>query len=213
VDIDFPVVYRAMAGIDSLAQAAGRCNREGKLPRGMTYVFETEDKMPLFIRQAAQAAQEIIRKHPGEILSLEAVEDYFQHYYWLQEDRLDADGILQKTVADLANGNFPFHEIALEFKIIKNIQTPVIIPWDYSSRKLINSLRYAEHTGALARKLQRYTVQVFKGTIDALIKAHALEIIQGQYSVLKEDYRRLYRDNIGLCVKNLMDYDPEELIA
>ena len=59
VDVDFPVVYRAAAGIDSIAQAAGRCNREGRLQTGKTYVFFPEEGLPAgwFQRMAALGAE------------------------------------------------------------------------------------------------------------------------------------------------------------
>ena len=45
IDVDFPVGYRALAGLDSIIQAAGRVNREGRLPRGDLYVFEPDSEL------------------------------------------------------------------------------------------------------------------------------------------------------------------------
>ena len=78
VDVDFPVVWRAMAGIDSIAQAAGRCNREGLLgSNGRVFVFEPDEdsgRPPPELRQFAEAARVVLSKH-DDALSLEAVHD------------------------------------------------------------------------------------------------------------------------------------------
>ncbi len=89
VDIDFPVVFRSIAGIDSIAQAAGRCNREGLLPgMGQVFIFTPEFGLPPgYFRQTAQTAQEVMRHHQDP-LSLKAVEEYFQTLYWLKGDNL-----------------------------------------------------------------------------------------------------------------------------
>src|SRR5690606_4455261 len=91
VDIDFPAVYRAPAGFDSVAQAAGRCNREGKLGRGRVYLFETE-RLPRAgsFRHSAQVARELMgvlwaEGHQPDPLAPDAIEAYFRQYYWSQE--------------------------------------------------------------------------------------------------------------------------------
>ncbi len=85
VDLDFPTVYRAEAGFDSIAQAAGRCNREGKLPVGYTYVFEAEERPPKgFLLTAADTAKELHSQHPDPLYPA-AVEAYFRHLYWMKQ--------------------------------------------------------------------------------------------------------------------------------
>ncbi|NLE00084.1 MAG: CRISPR-associated helicase Cas3', partial [Fibrobacter sp.] len=91
VDIDFPVVYRAMAGLDSIAQAAGRCNREGTLPKkGKVIIFiPPTDTPPGILRQAAQIGKELIQSNPEDILSPEQYTSFFRRLYWMQGNRLD----------------------------------------------------------------------------------------------------------------------------
>src|SRR4051794_35543285 len=95
VDIDLPVVYRAAAGFDSIAQAAGRCNREGLAPLGTTYVFDAEQPPPRgVLRQGADTAQELWGIH-ADPLAPEAIEHYFQQLYWKRSDEWDKFNIME----------------------------------------------------------------------------------------------------------------------
>jgi CRISPR-associated endonuclease/helicase Cas3 len=155
VDIDFPVVYRSLAGLDSVAQAAGRCNREGLLKgRGQVFIFEPEEGITAYFRQTAQTAQAVMHRFPDDFMTLEAIEEYFRDLYWLQNERLDSENILGRLAADLKNGNFPFREVAEVFQIIQDGMQPVVIPWNKRARKLIAELPYVKSPGSILRKLQ-----------------------------------------------------------
>ncbi len=78
VDVDFPVVFRALSGMDSIAQAAGRCNREGLRSRGEVFIFEPEAGIPAgFFRQTAQCSERLLDKFKGELLEPECIREYF----------------------------------------------------------------------------------------------------------------------------------------
>jgi CRISPR-associated endonuclease/helicase Cas3 len=212
VDIDFPVVYRSLAGIDSIAQAAGRCNREGKLERGQVFVFTPENGIPVgYLRQTAQAAESVIRRYPEEILSLEAIEDYFRNYYWIKGDGLDEDGILAMLHAGCQKGDFPFKTIAEKFRFIKDDTKSVIIPYNDYARSLISNLDYCKHPMALSRKLQKYTVSIYPNEWNRLLSIGGIELEAGLFPVLK-DYT-LYDENLGLCADDPTARNPETLIA
>jgi len=88
VDIDFPVVFRAMAGLDSIVQAAGRCNREGGLARGRVVVFDTDEKPPPDIGRAAGDTAQVLM--PGvDALDLGIIERYFSLHYWTRSAEWD----------------------------------------------------------------------------------------------------------------------------
>lgn len=216
VDIDFPVVYRAASGIDSVAQAAGRCNREGKLSApGRVYVFVPESGLPASdLRQQSQTAEIVIRNYK-DFLSLEAVEQYFENLYWIKgEKRLDAEGILLDLRTGVAkNGNIPFKTLAQKFKLIKQEMESLIIPWDAEAETYIENLRFSNNPGYYARKLQRYTVQIYAGEFSDLNTPENLENLGhgGQFHVLRN--MELYGDDLGLCTQPPDSIDPVKLIC
>ncbi len=211
VDIDFPVVFRSMAGIDSIAQAAGRCNREGKLREGgQVFVFSPEDGLPPgHFRQTAQTAEGVILHHE-DLLSQEAVTEYFRTLYWMKGEKLDEYQILDDLGEDAINGNFPFKVVDKKFKIIEDGAEPIIIPWNEEAEKIISGLRYSEYPASFARKAQRFTVQVYPKVLGGLECAGSVERLHDQYCVLIN--MDIYRDDLGLCPEDPTFHRPENLI-
>ncbi|MBW1940417.1 MAG: CRISPR-associated helicase/endonuclease Cas3, partial [Deltaproteobacteria bacterium] len=217
VDIDFPTVYRNEAGIDSIAQAAGRCNREGKrVDGGRMFVFKSEKQPPAgLLRQSADAGNQTARLHSDDILSLDAVKTYFSHFYWKrsQGNGLDKKCIIDTANEDCPNLNFPFESLAKDYCLIENDTTGIIIPCD-TNAELIEELRKGYYPDRLIiRKLQRYMVQVRKEVLADLINAGAIEDIFGDYSILLLSNTLLYDDKkIGLNTEQSYNYDVESLI-
>lgn len=192
VDVDFPIVYRALAGLDSIAQAAGRCNRNGKLPSpGLTYIFKPEDqKAETYFRETAQVAHQLIDLHP-DLLGEEAIRHYFDLYYYQQSKRWDAKDILSTDRFRIDGGDktFPFSfqysSVASDFRLIEDWQVPVIIPFDDKARSLIAELRNPSFplNRKLLRGLQRYTVQISPRLRDPNIRSFEA-LRDGQFHTL-----------------------------
>lgn len=167
VDIDFPVVYRALAGLDSIAQAAGRCNREGRLARGEVHVFVPPRAAP----------RGLLRKGEDTTRDLCATgfdphrPDAFTRYFELFYARVNDTGSrfhdwLVKDVNPLMQ--VQFRTAAAEFKFIDDqAQQPVIVRYR-DSPLWIDRLRYTGPTREIMRLLQRYTVNVPRRMVDAM---------------------------------------------
>ena len=204
VDLDFPLVWRAEAGLDSILQAAGRCNREGRrLPEeSIVTVFRSPDRPPpREIRGFAGDLERIAASHP-DLNSLDAIRAYFGEVYWRKGmEALDRGNVIEKLRADATGTDFAFRSIAEEFRLIEEGMAPVIVPRDKESRRAVDALPFAERTGGLARRLQSYTVQVPPKARDELIASGqvrfvAKERLGDQFAVLESP--GLYKDDVGL---------------
>lgn len=179
VDVDFPTVLRAETGLDSIAQAAGRCNREGSraLIDSEVLVFTVGDDWPTptELKQYAQAARSIFRQFPDDPMSLEAINAYFRELYWQKGDQeLDRHGLL-KRVKDGQLDNIPYELMAEKFRMIDSTMIPVIIPFDDVAKGALRDLAFADKVGGIARKLQPYLVQIPEQGYKALKSVGAIQ--------------------------------------
>lgn len=161
VDVDFPCVYRAMAGIDSIAQAAGRCNRNGLSPTPCkVFVFKfPEDLDCSFFRKAAQSAAKLFQRFSGNLTSPECVREYFSDYFWKNEQRMDSDRTIDRCLT-AQSGHIQFKDIA-EFEMIHTATVPIVIALQDKPKELVQQLIFAAHKGSTLRRLQQYTVQIY----------------------------------------------------
>lgn len=210
VDVDFPAVLRAEAGLDSIAQAAGRCNREGS--RGIDHsevlIFANENEdwaPPPELKQYAQVAREVLRHFQDDPLSPNAIRDYFEKLYWQKgSDKLDEPNLMG-LLSGARFDSLPLETLATQFRMIDSVQMPVIVPFDGTARKTLRDLEHAEGCGKLARDLQPYLVQLPQRGFDALYKAGAIAAVAPkkwgeQFLVLVNE--ELYDERFGLSWDN-----------
>ncbi len=187
IDVDFPVGFRALAGLDSIIQAAGRVNREGKNPNGDMFVFEPKTEFikrtPTFIAQTGEAARNVLREFGADPTTRQAIEAYFNLLLVLSDKKaFDAKEIL----ADLnRTDGFDFKTAAEKFKLIENNTVAVIIPYDDEVWKLIDRLAFTPYPTTILRKLQPYTVNIYEREFEDLNAQGAIEMAADAYAVLK----------------------------
>lgn len=211
VDIDFPVVYRAMTGVDSIAQAAGRCNREGHPDRGQVFVFETDHDPRGDLRTRREKGEEVAGLH-DDLLGLAAVEHYFELLYWSRKDEWDRHGIMGRFSINKKGLHAQFRQVASDYRLIPDEQQPVIVPYGRKGRRLIRDLTsMAEPPGrGFARRAQRFTVSVYPWHLERLREAGLVSQYHDRFWVL--DSLEAYDEHLGLRF-DLSGRAPEELIV
>jgi CRISPR-associated endonuclease/helicase Cas3 len=189
IDVDFPVGYRALAGLDSVIQAAGRVNREGKKPNGgELFVFEPDTafikRIPTFIRQTSEVARSVLREQASDPTSMKAIQAYFDLLFNLQgQNAFDAKEVL--TCFKGPDG-FDFRTAAEKFRLIDNSTVAVIIPRGDEARDLVERLPFVQHPTNILRKLQNYTVNIYENEFDSLNALGVIEMAADTYPVLKD---------------------------
>jgi CRISPR-associated endonuclease/helicase Cas3 len=210
VDVDFPEVWRAETGLDSVAQAAGRCNREGKTTAGRVVVFTpAAHKLPRAFTASRDSAR--LPLQMPDPLGLEAIEAYFQALYFNRgyealdtvkiDDRVGIIPAIERTAPAL---DFPFASIASDFRMIDETMRPVIVPWAEQRDevdRLLAALRGSEVPPAqIFRKLQQYTVPVPEAAWKCLLGTGAIQPVNSafgdRFMVLSSE--GLYNDKTGL---------------
>lgn len=206
VDLDVPVVYRALAGLDSLAQAAGRCNREGRIAgkKGRVVVFIAETEPPDgHLKRCAEVTRQMLCEHGGtlDLRDSATFEQFFVMLY--RGSHLDAKN-LARHVRD---GNF--ETVGREFRLIEDRnQVPVIIPYDEHARWRLDVasrlVSYAGEDAALRyvlRALQAYVVDVWPKGITMLGDSVQPLFPDGSARVLNRDlFPTTYQERFGLVI-------------
>lgn len=220
VDLDFPRVWRAQAGLDQIAQAAGRCNREGRWPidDSIVTVFTAPDNPPPpEVEGLSGDMGRMMHKHQNDLFSPGAMADYFGEVYWRVGTRgLDAKDITKDFRMNGGATDFAFRTVAEKFRMIESGMVPLIIPGDDMARQAIAKLGIdAVPSGLIARELQAFTVQVPPRARARLMAcghvAFAEERLRGdQFAVLRTP--SLYEPDVGLMWEDAEYLGVEDLL-
>lgn len=200
VDVDFPVVFRSEAGLDSIIQAAGRCNREGRrsLQESMVYVYQPEEKTPPLVEQNISILHEIMRDYE-DISSPEAIKAYFDSLHRLKGELLDAKEIIKAFEKGRNGCLLPFTQVASEFKLIDTQTKAILIPKEEDAASIAEAFRQGRFTRALFRKAGQYMVNVYPQHFQALQEAGDIELISDEVAVLINE--TLYEEGVGLSLQ------------
>lgn len=194
VDIDFPVVYRQEAGLDSILQAAGRCNREGKQEICTAYVFALQKPLPSgYISQTNNARKNMIGEY--DWFSPNAISEYFRQLH-ARTNNFD-----KAQIKDILYKEELFETAANSFKLIDDNTTSVIVNWeDKNIISLIHRLQTEGFTYSLMKKLSQFSVNVRNNDLRKLEEAGAIEkIIEGVRFIQDSHF---YDNEVGLKTDN-----------
>ena len=218
VDIDLPIVYRAMSGLDSIVQAGGRCNREGKRPApGEVYVFSLSDggKAIGAIAQGQQATRYLLdnhKEHTRLSMPLELIEAYYDRYY-ASISSFDEKNIKEYLYSEeCEDWKFDFEKASEKFKLIEDIGCELFVPYG-RGKELLEGLQkqtlYLNHR--TMRQLQQYHVSVYNDEYEKLTEARLLSKVV----VDRETKQTIlvlapqgYDEALGVCTTNPLLDEP-----
>jgi len=179
VDLSFPRVLRALGPLDSIIQAAGRCNREGERDAGHVTIFEPAEggTPPGAYRTGRDIARRLLRDDAGfDLHDPSAPRRYFEELY--DSRNLDADDVQG------LRSQLQFEQVAEQYRLIEDDTTPVVVDYQDAWTVLDDVLEIAEHTGFVHRddwrRLQPYTVTLYEHALDEAVQ-------EGNVYQLEED--------------------------
>lgn len=207
VDVDFPLVLRAIGPFDRIIQAAGRCNREGRLPMGRVVIFfPQEGSVPMgAYRTALEEAKLLLRSGPVDFDDPSVCERYFLRLY----QGVDTDG--QAIQRDREERHYP--EVARKFRMIAEETVPVLVPYAEERDRfeaLAASAQDGRLTRAFWRQAQPLIVSLYRRDFTAAFRAGAIEeLVPEQLFV----WRAPYDPTRGLADVAKAARDPADLIV
>lgn len=199
VDLDFCSVYRELAGIDAMIQAAGRCNREGEraLGESKVFIFRFEEKQNILgQRQQIDVAKSLI-SDGRNISDAETITKYFEMLYHIKGDSLDKKKILDEFQGK--NMRYNFAKVGKEFKLIEQNTKTIFINREEVANEILRRLKERGVTRQEMRKAGQYCVTVYDQEFD---KMYGMGILQ-QIADGIEDFYELtdsnkYTNEMGL---------------
>lgn len=204
VDFDFLTVYRELAGIDSVIQAAGRCNREGKRPAGdclthiFTFVKSEEIHLPRSLKLPIQVAAQVAECYE-DVSSLEAIDEYFKRLYTLKGEGLDSKKIIERFEDGRRSQSFPFASVAREFKLIEAATKTILIQKEPEAEAIAARIRRGECSRKLVRDAGQYCINIYETDFEKMNGAGELEELPMNFYLLRNC--DLYTEERGLEIR------------
>lgn len=184
VDLDFNTVFRQLSGLDSILQAGGRCNREGRDDKGYVYVFDIDETY----RKGSDLAMRI-NKTKGllekyqDITSYDCIKEYYDGIFDFNQSRIAENSIAkyneQSNSFDrqglMLPNSIPFRSYAMQFEYISADTISIVIddPNDQTCHKLVETLRNGDMS--VRRALQKYSVSVYMNVFKDLYSQGVLK--------------------------------------
>ena len=207
VDLDFPVVYRAMAGLDSVMQAAGRCNREGHMAEpGEVYIFRLTDgtDIPGEMSWAQGALEDLLDRLTEQGAPQRAeIERYYQAFYndvdcFDNKKDKEVSKLLWDEGEDRCEGlRFDYETASENFRYIENQDTPIVIPYGDAGKAIIKKLQSnIPLTRQEYRQMNRLTVGLKRK--DCLTLEGSISVSEGGIAYLTDD--KLYSTETGIQI-------------
>lgn len=205
VDLDFTSVYRELAGVDSIIQAAGRCNRNDKRGKeeSIVRIFQWEDKERVSGQRQQIDTTKNLLAEGRDITALDNITEYFRRLYRIKGESLDMKKILEK----FDGGDYQFATVAKDFKLIEENTVTVYIDQEPEAKALLQEIRQQGLTKSRMRKAGQYCVSVRKKgeyekhnmLFDEMYRAGMLEEVDPgakDFWVLTQEEQ--YREDTGL---------------
>lgn len=190
VDLDFHCVLRELSGLDSILQAGGRCNREGKRKNSKVYVFSFNEEKSGISSEKENITKGLLSEY-DDISCRECINSYYDRLFFMNRTKIES-----KAMSNYSSriDSIKFKTYADEFKIIDNSTVSVVVERDDISRELINSIKltgFGNH-----RKLQKYAFSVYSYEFDELLKQRVVDDYgSGIWCLTNSEY---YDENIGV---------------
>lgn len=194
IDLDFETVFREINGLDSILQAGGRCNREGRRESGTVFIFETEKSNPGGDMRI-NTAKKLLELY-ADITAPECIERYYNDIFYFNSDRIERNTIAKERISP---AEIPFRDFAEKLKLINDETIGVVVPQNDECRELLT--RFENGDRGVLRNLQRYTVSLkcrgFDSEFSRALKQGVIEEKAGIYVVARADY---YNSETGLDI-------------
>ncbi len=191
VDLDTYTVFRERTGLDSILQAGGRCNREGKRSIGDVFIFDfSENEKRQAVDERANLTRGLLEKYE-DISDIQCIEEYYNRLLYMNREAIQKNTMHQQC---LEIDSIPFKSYAEKFSLIDSETVSLVVPRDARSEKLVELLKFT-HSGN-SRALQSYTCTLYQRELEDLIRQHAADDYgTGIFCLTNSDY---YDENTGI---------------